>query len=594
MAFTLSELKNKWRALWASHWLALSLACVVAVIGIAPHIWFALSLGSEYKGLYMTQAANELEYLGRVQEISEGHWGVGSVPFLEYKSNPPFMPPSALEILSAVASRASGVSIANIFIVSKALLPAILFLLIYWIVWRIGGAKPETKRWALAAAAFSVLGYDLVDYRSVLGFLRGGRGPDEFLIWTRPINPIFGGILVFLFVGVLWNIYSQISFGKWKWRIFGGVLLGLGILSYFFSWGAISALLGIMFLTSFFQRRWDVIKSIVWAGLIGAVVSAPYWYNLWKTSGTADYTDSAMRSGLFLTRAPILNKVTVATLLLFLLITWLDDRRQNLNHFRKRELWWYMAFGMACVGLVVFNQQVITGKTVWPYHFVQYVILICVSALAIFASRLEWAPKFLTRLIAGLIIIVSIAFGIYSQTMTYVQNVELYRGRQHYADLVSWLNANGVSECVVLAEDKSYVGRIIPAFTRCNVYISDFWSFLLPSDRLYFNYLVHLRLKGIAADNIDSYLKDEYSDAIIYFWGTQAMGKELRYGDYQLFLDKLADDYKDFLKKDFVSELERYRIDYLFIEQGKSFGMQELIKNKKPKYSSPLWNLYAI
>ena len=54
MDFILSALKNNKAAV--------VLAGLIAIIGIAPHVWFAVSLGSEYRGLYMTQAANELEY----------------------------------------------------------------------------------------------------------------------------------------------------------------------------------------------------------------------------------------------------------------------------------------------------------------------------------------------------------------------------------------------------------------------------------------------------------------------------------------------------------------------------------------------------
>ncbi len=589
MDFIISALKNNKAAV--------GLAILVGLIGIAPHIWFRISLGSEYRGLYMTQAANELEYLSRVQEISEGHWKLGSVPFLEYKSHPPFMPPSVLEIFSALASKLFFVSISTVFIVSKAVLPAILFLLIYALVLRLGGNTPAAKWWGLAAAAFSLLGYDLIDYRSVLGFLRGGRGPDEFLIWTRPMNPILGGILVFLFLQTIGKLYERVVIKVWSGRIVGGVILGLGILSYFFSWGTMLAFLGVVFLVALFQKRWDMIRNSFWIVVIAILVASPYWYNLWKVSKNPtymrDYLDSVMRSGLFLTHTPIINKVTLATLLVFLGLTWWDDRKRALIHFRQRELWWYVAFSMIMVGLVVFNQQIVTGKTIWPYHFVQYVILLCVSALAILAAHLEWLPRRLHQIGVGFIIGISLIFGVYAQTTTYAQNVELYRGRQHYADLIYWLNKKAIPECVVLTEDRFYLTHAIPAFTRCNVYVSDYWSFLLPSERIYHNYLVALRLQGISETTIDAYLKDAYPNTLVYFLGTEVMGKLIQYEDYHVFLERIASDYKNFLQKDFLSEIKRYRIDYLMVEKGKTMA-QELIRNRKPIYSAPQWELYEL
>ncbi|HEY4499708.1 MAG TPA: hypothetical protein VJH70_01040 [Candidatus Paceibacterota bacterium] len=585
MASIISALKN--------NKIAVALAALVAIISIAPHLWFAISLGEEYRGLYMTQAANELEYLGRVQEIAEGHWKVGSVPFVEYKSHPPFMPPSLLEIIFAIASKIFFISIPTVFIISKGVLPAVLFLLIYSLIRSAGRDSEETRWWALGAAAFAVLGYDLVDYRSVIGFLKGGRGPDEFLIWTRPINPVLGGILVFGFVAAVWRLYSQ-TVSLWRGRIIGGLLLSCGILSYFFSWGAMLSFLAILTLIAFLQKRWDMVKNSIWIAFIGIIISLPYWYNLWNASGNEGYIDSVMRNGLFITRIPILNKVTLATLAIFLFVTWLDDRKRGFNHFRRREQWWYVALSMIAVGLVVFNQQVITGRTVWPYHFVQYVIVLCVSALAILMSRLEWLPKLVTKFFTVGILLVSITFGIYSQITTYVQNADLYRGRQHYAAALEWLNANAVPECVVLTEEKRYVNGSILAFTRCNVYISNFWTFLLPTERLIHNQLVYMRLKGVTAATLDSYLQENYSNIMVSFLGMQVMGKTINYDDHQVFLNNLEENYRAFLKKDFLLELKRYRIDYILVEQGKSPGAQELIKNQKPIISSLQWELYKI
>lgn len=585
MASILSALKN--------HKAAVGIAALIAVIGIVPHVWFSVSLGNEYRGLYMTQAANELEYLGRVQEIAEGHWKVGSVPFVEYKSHPPFMPPSLLEIISALISKVFFISIPTVFIASKGILPALLFLLIYALVRSMGRDAEETRWWALGAATFAVLGYDLIDYRSVIGFLKGGRGPDEFLIWTRPINPIFGGILVFCFVTIVWRLYNN-AIPFWRGRIIAGLLFSFGILSYFFSWGTMFSFLVIVAAIAFLQKRWDMVKNSIWIVTIGVLAALPYWYNLWNASGSKDYIDSVMRNGLFVTHAPIFNKVTLATLIIFLGLTRLDDRKRGLNHFHRREQWWYVAFSMITVGLVVFNQQVITGRTVWPYHFVQYVIILCVSALTILMSHLAWLQKLFTKLLVSGILLISITFGVYSQAATYVQNVDLYRNRQHYAELMQWLNDNGVSECVVLTEDRWYLNRAIPAFTRCNVYISDFWTFLLPTERLLRNQLVYMRLKGVTEATLDSYLQENYSSIVVSFLGMQVMGKTIQYDDFRTLLDGLAGHYRAFLKKDFLSELKRYRLDYILVDPWETPGAQELIKNQKPVYSTPQWELYKI
>ena len=86
------------------HKLALITSFIVGLIALAPHIIFPLQLGKEYKGIYMMQTANETEYLARIKEITEGYWKLGSVPFYEYKNNPPLMPPNILDFLYAGSS----------------------------------------------------------------------------------------------------------------------------------------------------------------------------------------------------------------------------------------------------------------------------------------------------------------------------------------------------------------------------------------------------------------------------------------------------------------------------------------------------------
>ena len=45
-----------------------------------------------------------------------------------------------------------------------------------------------------------VFGFDLVDYNSIISYIIGRFSPQGFLIWTRPINPVSGAILLFLFL----------------------------------------------------------------------------------------------------------------------------------------------------------------------------------------------------------------------------------------------------------------------------------------------------------------------------------------------------------------------------------------------------------
>src|SRR3989344_7545915 len=113
------------------NWMLVAAVLLVSFISIAPHIVFWYSLGDDYNGVYIMATANETEYLARTQEVRDGHFQLGSVPIFEYKDSPFVMPPSIYDFIVDGASWLFGISVVLVTIVSKAILPPLLFLLIF-------------------------------------------------------------------------------------------------------------------------------------------------------------------------------------------------------------------------------------------------------------------------------------------------------------------------------------------------------------------------------------------------------------------------------------------------------------------------------
>ena len=100
----------------------------------------------------MMQSTNEDEYLMRIQEIIDGHPSLGSPVFYEYKSEPPLSPPVG-EFLYALPTLMLGISPITTLVASKFFLPALLFLLVYLLVWRLSGVTNTTSKLTAIAAA---------------------------------------------------------------------------------------------------------------------------------------------------------------------------------------------------------------------------------------------------------------------------------------------------------------------------------------------------------------------------------------------------------------------------------------------------------
>ena len=581
------------------HKLALVASFIVGIIALAPHIIFPLQLGKEYKGVYMMQTANETEYLARIKELTEGHWKPGAVPFYEYKNNPPLMPPNVLDFLYAGANFTTGISISNLVIISKFFLPALFFLLIYFLIRQLTKNKDflSNKINAVGGGLLVVLGYDLVDYGSLISYIKGVNSPSDFLLWTRPINPILGGMLIFGFLLAFWKLYKNDTDGrKSKYLIFSaGFLFFLAITSYFFSWGIILSFLVVFGAVSLLSKNWLLLRRICSIAFLGILFSTPYLYNIYLATKNPIYKESAVRTGIFYGRELMLNKFLILALFIFAsisLVVFIKNKKKESFNFWG-EKWWFVCLAMIVCGFIAFNQQLITGQTVWPYHFVQYTIPLSATALFITLYNFSFFSYGFRRVWVTIVFISiasSLSFGVYTQSMAYKNNFANYKEKQKYAEVFEWLNENAKKDCVILTEDKVFFNKAILIYTNCNVYFSDFNSFMLPNERLYHNYMTFLKIQGIDERRITEYAEENAQDIAVHFYGAEGLVYGSASPSFLASKDKFINDYKKFLSEDFIDKIKKYKADYFIIEsRSKNGNFSQLPKT----YSSEIFLIYS-
>ena len=600
------SMKNIFR----THTAALCLAGVVGFLCIVPHLYFFFSMGKSYQGISLSATANEIDYIARVQEIRDGHIGLGSFALFEYKNSPFIIPPSVYDFLMAGIGALFNISSAHAVVVGKAILPPLLFLLIYAFV---RSLTHNSKLIALTASSFVLLGYDLIDYRTVFHYLMGTSSPPgAFLLWTRPMNPILGGILLFALLLVLWrlnaartvpeeNMKGALSaFGEKKdlvWVCGGGALLALMIMSYFFSWTLACAVSGMLLLINIFRKRWDFVRRITTLYFLGIVLAIPYWYNAYLTLQSPWYRDTTMRVGAFLTHAPIFNKALFTAFLLFSVLSffWWRSSRLEEGSMHNNEWFWFCC-ALLGAGFLVLNQQIITGYTIWPFHYVQYTIpfSIVVVLVAAYHTVRMLVPRLWTGILISLTIIF-FGFGTFTQIFAYHHSVTEYRAKQIYGALFSWINQHTDRDCVILAGDDSFLNPALPAYTHCNMYLSPAANqFLIPFDRLMHNYLVWLRMKGVEVKDVGEYARIHKEEAVGYLY---AMGGLVRGIDDPFFADlpeHIAAAYKAFLQKPFRETLNQYRIDYVILDnKAPDTLLSTLHLSPSPLFSANGISLYA-
>lgn len=565
------------------HYLIILVTLLVGFVSVLPQIIAVVNLGDKYQGMPFMYTPNEDVYLARIREVVDGHNMVGSAFFYEYKNQFPLMPAIA-ENLYALPTVLFSVPLVDVLYASKFILPAFLFLLVYYFILSLSYDRIllSSRINAMVGGLFTVLGYDLVDYRYFFNLIQGHVNTVILPLWTRPINPITGAIFIFIFLLLIWGMIYQ----KKKYNIIFGAIIWVFSLGYIFSWTLILSVVFLSVLLCLKRKDFISTKRLLLMVLLWLILASPYWYGIIHTVITPGGDLVAARYGMFFTHLPIVNKFIFVVSLLFAgLSAYFKFYKKEKE---RDDNWWYFCLVLVLSCWIVFNQQIITGRTVWFHHYVQYTIPICISVVMVLINN--WVkPKFTKIWFATLIVVFSSVclWNILAlRTIKYQQNV--YAKLQNYAPVMSWFNSNAPKDCVVLNQQADnpevVLDLLIPAFTHCNTYAPSWLFDGVTEERILHDYLVILKLKGVGPDDIKNYLENNEVEVRSYFYANwdQLFG----YGSDPYIkqkINQIALAYQDFTWKDFTTELKKYKLDYILLTSQPTPATSKLLSTLKMK-----------
>ncbi|MSU55780.1 MAG: hypothetical protein EXS51_00510 [Candidatus Taylorbacteria bacterium] len=558
--------------------LAVAVAIGVGLLYGLPNIFFIFGDFSSYRGIPLLQTPNEGSYLGRIQEIVDGHGAVSSPFFFEYKEGVP-LSPSTGEWVYALPAILFGISPATVLVVSKFFFPPILFLLVYALAFRLAQGEGRSREaMAIACGLLVTLGYDLVDYRTMLSYVSGSGVPNSFLLWARPVNPILGALFLFSFLlSVLAIVQNTIR--RKTAIVTASVFLALMFGSYFFSWGTAFSVLVLLILILVARKKYATAGNLTLVIPFGILLASPYWYGAWQATHSPWYASSVLRSGLFLTHYPLWNKFLLATLFFFAVILAFDflwKKRRGIEW--SVETWHCFNLSLLLGGIWTYSQQILTGETIWPYHFVQYTIPLAMLVLMVsIYNCIRPMQRYLSNMFVSGVILLSVCLGVYTQVQAYTAAVPYYARMQVYKALFDFLNTRE-KECVVFVNETdaemSELNTLIPAFTHCNRYVSTEMNSLIPDTRGEDGYLALLRLRGILPVDIDEYIRAHRSEASGYLFSNwQGLFGVKDFPDFsdpvlEERLSAFPERYRAFLTKEFRTELQKYRLDFILSDSS--------------------------
>ncbi len=552
---------------------------VVFFIGF-PQVAVRQALGPADKGIPYLVNSDEGEYLSRIHEILDGYGSVASPVLYEYKNSPTIMPPVGEFLFYALPVKLTGFSLQTIIYLGKFALPALLFFFAYLFILSLfnrddGGARIS----ATAGALLITLGYDAYDLRNFIGNILQGTSNSSGFLWSRLVNPITGGILLFAF---LW-LFSRIVQGKGKWStvIFSGLILS-ATSGYIFSFGlglSIAVIMGLYFV---WRKNWPMVLKSYVPVMIALVINGLYFINVLLVMRGGSSLSDPLRSGMFLTNEPLINMISLASLLGAIFCFVVFYRKDTVGEADKR--WWFLILSVLSACELVYNQQIITGRTVWPQHFVQYTTPLSMSVLIVLLHNILRANySNLWRISVFIILFGAVLFGWRGFEAASQNTIPKYTELQSFAGVFDYFNTHATKDCVVYVSSDyaNEINRFIPGFTGCNVYYSFYIYSGVPPERIMHNYLVNLRLRGVklkdvrehflGGENIfytKSYFFRDWNDLFCCQdkWLAK-IGDEDEINQWLNIKEKEVEEkYAGYLRGDLYSQLTRYRLDYFVVD----------------------------
>ena len=362
-----------------SKWCVLVSITIVA-LSLMPqfHLWFVR--GAQWEGAYTILQGDELLYSSYVKALMDGRPrrtdpATGQddrpgAPLPESLFSIQFIPAYVIAALATLF----GLTASSAFIALLGVAGLLGSLSIYWLLFSV------TKDKGLAAVGVLVV--------LCFGALAGGQGvlglllkPDVRFLgmpFLRRYEPAAPFPLFFIFCTLIWIALTATSKRiATTGGLLAGITLGLLIFSYFFVWTAAAAWLFCIACLWLLLRSVDRAKAVRIFGIallpIG-IALAFYAYLLSHLPATVDKAQV-----LTFTRAPDLFRIPeiIGGLTLLALLLAVRSGRFSLQEPRI-----IFAASLALTPFVIFNQQVITGRSIQPFHYeiliANYLVLVAV------------------------------------------------------------------------------------------------------------------------------------------------------------------------------------------------------------------------
>lgn len=336
---------------------------IVLFLAIFPQINIWLVKGSAWQGAFVVSNYDEVAYSAYVNSLIEGRPRKND-PFIG-QDNIPGETLYSIQLIPAYAvawpSKLLGLSASTAFIILNVLLPIFSSLVLFFLLRAVTGDNLLSS----VGVVFILCLGTAAAFEGELHRMFLGNAICDFFPFLRRYQPGFAFPLFFIYCLSAWKLFTA---EKTKNIVLYGIVSGLIfatlVYSYFYLWTAALAWFACFSLSWALCRRKEILKTstkVVIVGIFAIAAIIPYMLMLSNRPQNMDDTQL-----LTFTRVPnllVLPEIigfVLAGLILFLV-------RQGKLELSSPEA--LLSLSMTVTPFVLFNQQIVTGRTLQPVHY---------------------------------------------------------------------------------------------------------------------------------------------------------------------------------------------------------------------------------
>ena len=385
--------------------LAAAAGVILAILAVYPQYNLQKLRGAEFQGAFASCDLDEMAYASYLQALIDGRPRKND-PYTGRDDSPNSPQPESLfsiqavpAYLAAIPARILGLSTARTMPLISIFAAFLTAFALFWLIFSMTSDNGLAFTGTLIVIVFSAL---IMGLGAINGFYEGGAAYPFFPFLRRYI-PGFAFPLMFAFFACLWNGLSAAADKKRAiYSAAAGLCFAALVFSYFYAWTAAAAVLfGInLFALVFRSENWrrDWIFLAITDGLC-CFSLVPYAALLANRDETMDKAQLLVFTHQpdFLRTIEIIGIVvlTAAAFALWRKWTCIEDYKA------------YFIGAFAFTPILVFNQQILTGRSLQPFHYEFYVVNYIILLAAVLVVMILW-QRFISRIKVLSLILVTI------------------------------------------------------------------------------------------------------------------------------------------------------------------------------------------